>query len=178
MFVVAQANAPRALSRAFSAVTALQFQGIALSPACFSTSPFTGFWGCCGLISACLLLGAVSLWRLKPAESAALASPQLPLPATLRGLCSPMSALRLCAFTLVTGYGALVNMLAKGLSCSAPKPMALRTYASISSDGASLSRALGSGGPSFSELRRAASDPIFAASSCPCPGAAGASAAP
>jgi DNA-binding beta-propeller fold protein YncE len=141
---------PPTLLPAFSVLAALQFVGVTLSPACYTSTPFSGFWASVGLASGALLVlcaAAAALPRVRKGAPCARALAPL-----LRG----------AALLLSVGYGAYVNAAVTVLTCRLPAPMAVGEYARAASDGRALVAALGAAAPPLAALRAAAEDPFLA----------------
>ena len=142
---------PQALLPAFGALAALQFVGVTLAPACYTSIPFQGFWASLGVGSGALvgLLIAEGALRCAPAGARCVR-------ATFGALLS------LFAMVLTVGYGAFVNSAVTTLTCRLASPLAVADYVRAASDGRALGEALGASAPPLALLRAAADDPFLA----------------
>ncbi len=141
---------PPPLLPAFSVLAALQFVGVTLSPACYTSIPFSSLWASVGLATGALLI----------LRAAAEALPRLREGAPCARLLGPL--LRASALLLSVGYGAFVNAAVTVLTCRLPSPMLVSEYARAASDGRALGVALGAAAPPLAALRAAAEDPFLA----------------
>jgi hypothetical protein len=163
LFSQTQALAPPALGPFFTAVSALQFQGIALDPACYSSIPFATFYASLSAFCSLYALSGLALCALRrwpaPSDPAApTASCSAPALAT--------SALTLCALALSIAYGALTSEFAAALVCTVASPMSVRDYLQTANDGSTLLAQRRSLAPSaLPALLAASRNPLLAAAS-------------
>jgi hypothetical protein len=153
LFFQAQALAPPQLAPFYAAAAALQFQGIALDPACYSSIPFTTFYAALGVALGCCALAGAALCCLQRLEAP---RARRAAAALLRGL----------ALALALGFGALAAEFFSALVCTISAPMTVIDYLQTDNDGAALlahfpalPRA------SIATLRAASTNPLAAAAS-------------
>ena len=158
--LLATGRVPAGLLPIVSGLVALQFQSVALAPACYNATPFQSLWVALGVAGGCACACSGALLALAGSRGGG-------------GACARAAegALRGAGTVLLLGYGALVRAAADVLVCGAPQPMSVLEYARTDGDGTALTAALGAGGgrggaplPSMAQLRAAADDPLLAAS--------------
>jgi hypothetical protein len=154
LFSQAQALAPPALAPLFAAAAALQFQGVALDPACFQTAtPFLPFFAATGVVLGCYCVAGAALCALR----------RRPAPAPARRATFFLYA---AALVLSLGYGALTAEFAAAVVCTAAAPMTVVDYLQANSDGAALlARFPQLSTANLNTLRAASTNPLAAAAS-------------
>ncbi len=125
----------------FKGLSALQFQGITLNPACVLDSPpFAAFWGAFYAAIVLLVVLVGSALHMSAAVAAA-AKPLSSLPATpaTKTLFSlPFLFLSAVGSCVSIGYGALTSLFFNTAVCTVPAPMSVANYLTCQSDGATL----------------------------------------
>ena len=149
LFAQAQSLAPEALGPLYSAAAALQFQGIALDPACYSSIPFQSFFVALALALLCYAMGALALCSLRLAPSSQFYA--LPLKAA--------------ALVLTLGYGALTSEFASALVCTTPTPISVNDYLQMANDGSALLAHFSIPPAKLPALLAASRNPLLAAAS-------------
>jgi hypothetical protein len=157
---VADGAVPQPLVAAFAAFSALQFQGVAVAPACGEGGdPFAALWAATGAAYGAVAAGAVCVALLARAGAVTEKSPL--------ALRAARALLAVCVAFFTIGYGALVGTAVAALACNAPAPLSVADYAATRGDGsllvAALGASLGRALPNMTILRAAAGDPVFAA---------------
>jgi hypothetical protein len=153
LFSQSRALAPPALGGLYSAFAALQFQGIALDPACYDSIPFASFFAALGVVGGAYCLTAASLLGLRYSSA--------PLVRALSRL-----LLTAMALVLTLGYGALTSEISGALVCTTASPMTVNTYLQTSNDGSALLSALPQFTPAdLPTLLAASQNPVAAAAS-------------
>jgi hypothetical protein len=161
LFSQAQVLAPPALRGVYVAATALKFQGISVSPACFSAVPFGDFWGALAAVAGLLTALAAALLAL----AAQGRRPGARCEAAARG------TVGLAVLALTIGFGPLTTQIAGVLTCTPPQPMTVRDYLAAGGDGATLQgapytpTAAFPSVPPLAALLAAAASPVYASSS-------------
>ena len=146
---------PLPLTGFFSAISALQFVGVTLAPACYESIPFVGFWACFGVVCVSVFCGIMSLVIQNYVST--------PESFLLRGA---KILLYFSVILITTGYGAFISNATDTVTCRLPTMISVADYARAISNGKALSRAYSGSGsviPSIETLRQAADDPFFAA---------------
>ena len=173
LFSQTQALAPPALGPVFTAISALQFQGIALDPSCYTSIPFASFFAALGAVVALYSFGVLALCSLRRSQTppiAATFSKGITGRATaVSAFCNAPaianSVLALCALALSLGYGALTAVFAGALVCTPVAPMTVADYLQTSNDGSTLLAQRPSLSPaSLPALFAASRNPLLAAS--------------
>ena len=156
MFSVVQGLVPPDLAALFTILTALQFKGVSLPPACFSTLPFQAFWAALGAILGLAFVSASALACMRSKS---------PLPWPLSTFPTAATTLFLAITALNLGYGALVGVIGSAISCTPPRPITLRAYLSMASDGTAFASShLAATAPPYPTLLTAMANPASAAS--------------
>jgi hypothetical protein len=153
-------SASWALAAAFAAFSALQFQGVAVAPACGEGGdPFAALWAATSAAYGAVAAGAVCVALLARASGG---GPEESPPA----LRAARALLAVCVAFFRIGYGALVGTAVAALACNAPAPLSVADYAATRGDGslfaAAFGASLGRVLPNMTLLRAAAGDPVFA----------------
>jgi len=156
LFQQAQGIAPPALTSLYASLAALQFQGVTLDPACYSSTPFLTFWVAIGFILLCIVLGSLSLWALRRAREK---KGELPPNFFLHTL--PTVTLSAVTLAPLLGYGAITSVFSSALTCNPPTLTPLLNYVTLVSDGRSVRTALGPAFPSLATLQAAAANPYL-----------------
>ena len=162
---VADRTVPPPLVGAFSAFSALQFQGVAAAPACSAGGdPFASLWAATGAAYGAVGVGTLCVAALSLLPPGRPSAPLAPPP---RPASAARAALALVALFFAVGYGALVGIAVSALACSAPTALSVADYAATRGDSAALAAqrvgAFGAPLPTMALLRSAAADPVFAA---------------
>jgi len=148
LFSQAETVAPTIIRPLLRPFGALQFQGVTLDPACYSSIPFQSFWVALGTVTGLISFGLCSLITL----------PHYPFLTAL--------ILQGIGLAIQMGYGALTTKFFASVACTDELAMSVSEYLNAISDGQSLLTALGSSNaPPLALLKRASLDPLFAASS-------------
>ena len=125
----------------FKGLSALQFQGITLNPACvLGSPPFAAFWGAFYAVIV-LLVALVGGALRKAAAEASAAKPRVTLPAlpTTSSSFSLSLFLSIAAGSCITiGYGALTSLFFNTAVCTVPASMSVSSYLTCQSDGTAL----------------------------------------
>ncbi len=153
LFSQAEALAPPALAMFYAAAAALQFQGIALDPACYSSVPFLSFYTALGVALGSYALAGAALCTLQ----------RVGAPRVRRAAAALLYAV---ALALALAFGALAAEFSSALVCTVAAPMTVIDYLQTNNDGAALlahfpalSRA------NTATLRAASTNPLAAAAS-------------
>jgi hypothetical protein len=153
LFSQAQALAPPELAPIYAAAAALQFQGIALDPACYSSVPFQSFYASLGVVLGCYALSGAALYCLR----------RLQAPPVRR---AAVALLSFSALALSLGYGALTAEFSSALVCTISAPMTVVDYLQTANDGtALLARFPALSRANFATLQAASTNPLAAAAS-------------
>ena len=160
VFSQAQSLAPPSLGPIYTAVAALQFQGISLNPACFPNAiPFLSFYTALGVVVGCYVAGGSALCCLRwwPAPGSHAASSRW-------GVGCAELLLHSAALVLCIGYGAITSEIASALVCTKTFPMTVVDYLQTANDGGALLQAFSTLSPSDIPLLLTASrNPLVAA---------------
>jgi hypothetical protein len=152
LFSQSQRLAPAELGPIFSAVSALQFQGIALDPACYTTIPFFSFYVSFAVVILCYAIGALALCGMRSQR------------VCLKWLSNQFLGLISLAISL--GYGALTSEFSSALVCTLTAPMSVTDYLQTSNDGSALlARFPQLSSADISNLLAASTNPLLAAKS-------------
>ena len=152
LFTQSQRLAPAELGPIFSAVSALQFQGIALDPACYTLIPFFSFYVSFAVVLFSYTVGALALWGVGSQR------------ACLKWLSTQF--LSLISLALSLGYGALTSEFSSALVCTLTAPMSVVDYLQTSNDGSALlARFPHFSSADISNLVVASTNPLLAAKS-------------
>ena len=154
---VADGSAPRQLAGVFAAFSALQFQGVAVAPACTpGSSPFQSLQAAAGFCFGVVAVGGACVAALALGRRAAAIAAAPPLL-----LLHTRYLLAACVALLHVAYGALVSVAVGAIACAPLQPILVSMYADTLGDGAAATAAFGRA-VNMTILRAAARDPIFA----------------
>ena len=136
-FRVMSRFAPAQFLPFYAIVTALQFQGVSVPPACYTSVPYQSVWIAVAIVCALVLVGSISLVAVVRGGG------ERPNAAAVSWKVSSAAAvLRAVGLVSVLAYAVLVSTFTDAIPCSVPSPVAVRMYLTLNNDGRQLRAAL------------------------------------